>query len=78
MKEINIYTIDKYNNHLYEFTTKLKDLNCKQVQMKVVANNNLLSNVLKHTSKMVYFKEPINDKSIFKNNNVIKLYASYK
>lgn len=78
MKEINIYTIDKYNNHLYEFTTKVKELNCRQVQMKVVTNNNLLDNVLKSTNRMVYFKHPVNNKSIFKNTNVVKLYASYK
>ena len=77
MKKINIYTIDTKGNHNYKCSTITK-LNCRQVQMKVVANNNLLNNVLKSTNRMIYFKEPVNDKTIFKNNNVIKLYASYK
>ena len=76
-KKINIYSIDIYNNHIYECSTITK-LNCRQTQMKFVSNNNLLSSVLQSTNRMVYFNKAINDKSIFKNSNVVKLYASYK
>jgi len=78
MTEINIYTVDENDNHLYEFTTKSKKLNCREMQKLIVQNNNLLSNVKKSTNRMIYFNEPINNKLIFKNKNVVKLYASYK
>ena len=76
-RKINIYSIDVYGNHIYEGSTET-NLNCSQTQMKFISKNSLLSNVINSTKRMVYFKKPVTNKRIFKNTNVVKIYASLK
>ena len=77
--KVSIYSQNNYPNKdiIYEFST-LTELNCSQSIMKFVADIGQIKNVKVHKGNNVYFNDPITDNKTFRNNRVIRIYASYK
>ncbi len=76
MNKIHIYSVDINNRHNYEFSS-FTELNARQLKMKFVVQNKLLNKVKETTRRTVYFSEQITDKSIFKAENVVRIYSIY-
>lgn len=75
MKKINIYSIDIYNNYIYEFSCLTK-LNCRQKVIKSVINMTSINNIKSHNKNYIWLNKIINHHSL-KGKNIIGFKASY-
>lgn len=80
LQKINYYSVDDKGNHLYEFSSheilpQKKPLS-KLIMRKVTKLGLPILSIKTHNRNSVYFENPVSNKTMFKQNNVVRFYCT--